>query len=93
VVKRRVMKGVLAGSTLHPRLTLADSNTVLLAYYESLRLGMMRPVLTGVDNGKSTVSIQTSAGFPRRVWNRTWNLLITYTTDRYISSIFDTISS
>jgi hypothetical protein len=41
-----VMKGVLAGSTLHPRLTLADSNTVLLAYYESLRLGMMRPVLT-----------------------------------------------
>jgi hypothetical protein len=53
------------------RLTLADSNTVLLVYYESLRLGMMRPVLTGVetvltgvDNGKSTITIQTSVGFP-----------------------------
>jgi hypothetical protein len=30
-------------------LTLADSNNVLRAFYESLRLGMMRPALTGVD--------------------------------------------
>jgi hypothetical protein len=32
------------------RLTLADSNTVLLAYYESLRFCMTQPVLTGVEN-------------------------------------------
>jgi hypothetical protein len=32
------------------RLTLGDSNTVLLTYYEALRLGNMRPVVTGEDN-------------------------------------------
>jgi hypothetical protein len=54
------------------RLTLADSNTVLLAYYEPLRRGMMRPVLTGVetvltgvDNGKSTMTIQTNCRVPQ----------------------------
>jgi hypothetical protein len=61
---------------------------------------MMRPVLTGVenvltgvDNGKSAITIQTSVGFPRRAWNRMRNLKITYTTDRYISSIIYTISN
>jgi hypothetical protein len=82
------------------RLTLADSNSVLLAYFESLRLGMMCPVLTGVenvltgvDNGMSTITIQTSVGFARRAWNRMWNLIIPYTPERYIRSIFYTISS
>jgi hypothetical protein len=31
-------------------LAFADSNNVLLAFYELLRLGMMRPVSTVVDN-------------------------------------------
>jgi hypothetical protein len=48
------------------RLTFADSNAVLLASFESQRLGMLRPVFSAVDNGEATIRIQTNVGRPRR---------------------------
>jgi hypothetical protein len=52
--------------------------------YNMRKRGMMRTVVTSVDDGTPTITITTSVGFPKRTWNRTWNIIITTTTDSYI---------